>query len=782
VRIQTLLRTAPAERPALLKDIVNDAAGRWLGRLGYSDLRSRDAKREAWWWFQSRKAMLARHSRLRRGWGVVWTEAGRTELLPVEVADAGPGEVTVSLLYSAVSPGTERAQYLQLPSAAVSFPYRPGYSGTGDVVAVGRGVTHVRPGDRVAVRGAPHASVVTVPASSAHVLPPGVDAAAASFIQLGVIASQGVACAGAVKDETVCVVGAGVIGGLAVQAALAAGAKSVSVVAATRRREDVARASGASAFHLADDGDALARIAADVVVEASGNPNALETAMAAVRDGGRIVLLGSPRGITGAVDLAAVRRRRLRIIGAHVSTLSRSRSRNAWIDAADRFLADVAAGRLDPDRLVTTKIAPDEAATLYRRLGRGDAIVGALIDWSALPTEERAAPSSAFNLPKMAATGADPSQAPVRHRVPPTAADADPFAGASGQLRFGLVGCGDVAGQNAAALRQAPNTSLVACFDTSPVLAEDLALANGIDAVGSLDELLARRDIDAVFLAVPHHLHAPLALQAFAAGKHVIVEKPPANDLRGALELRDAAEASGLALSYCFPQRYGGRSAVVKQLIEDGLLGELRGTFISYVADKTDLYWSGGFSGRSRSGWRLSRAQAGGGVLIMNVSHHVDLVRYLVGVEAGTVLAAGASLDRDAEVEDTVSVSLTYENGAIGTLTASSARRGMGGGSAEIQLWGSEGQILMGDELRVYSERRVGELRPGRWHVVDCAKQPNGRAVFVSRFATAVANGDAPDVTPEDGIAVQAFIEAVYRSMDLGKAVGTRQLVAEVTS
>jgi 2-desacetyl-2-hydroxyethyl bacteriochlorophyllide A dehydrogenase len=782
VRIRDLFRAARSERPALLKDLANDAAGRWLTRLGYSDLRSRDAKREAWWWFQSRKEMLTKRSRIRRGWGVVWTEAGRTELLPIDVADAGPGEVTVSLLYSAVSPGTERAQYLQLPSAAVSFPYRPGYSGAGEVIAVGRGVKHVRPGDQVAVRSAPHASVVTVPASCAHPLPPGVDPAAAAFIQLGVIAAQGIACAGGVKDETVCVVGAGVIGGLAVQAALAAGAASVSVVAATRRREDIARSSGASAFHLADDSDALAGIAADVVIEAAGNSSALDTALAAVRDGGRIVLLGSPRGVTGAVDLAAVRRRRLRIIGAHVSTLSRSRSTNAWVDAAERFLADAAAGRLDPERLVTTKIAPDEAATLYRRLGRGDAVVGALIDWAALPTEERAAPSSAFNLPKVSATGADPSQAPVRRRLQPTAADIDPFAGAQGHLRFGLVGCGDVAGQNAVALVQAPNTSLIACFDTSPVLAEDLARAYGIDAVGSLDELLARADIDAVFLAVPHHLHAPLALQAFAAGKHVIVEKPPANDLRGALELRDAAAASGLALSYCFPQRYGGRTAVVKQLIEDGLLGELRGTFISYFADKTDLYWSGGFSGRSRSGWRLSRAQAGGGVLIMNVSHHVDLVRYLVGVEAETVLAAGASLDRDAEVEDTVSVSLTYENGAIGTLTASSARRGMGGGSAEIQLWGSEGQILMGEEMRIYSERRIGEFRPGRWHVVECPKQPNGRAVFVSRFATAVAKGEEPDVTAEDGIAVQAFIEAVYTSMDLGTAVGTRQLVADVTS
>ena len=173
MKISTLLRAAPVDRPALLKEFLSDAAGRYLSRKGYSDVMARDAKREAWWWFQTRKAVLSRRGGIRKGWGVVWPEPGRTELLPIEVAEAGHGEVTVSLAYSAVSAGTERAQYLQLPSAEVRFPYRPGYSGAGVVLAVGRGVGHVRIGDWVAVRGVPHASVVTASASSVHALPEG---------------------------------------------------------------------------------------------------------------------------------------------------------------------------------------------------------------------------------------------------------------------------------------------------------------------------------------------------------------------------------------------------------------------------------------------------------------------------------------------------------------------------------------------------------------------------------------------------------------------------------
>jgi 2-desacetyl-2-hydroxyethyl bacteriochlorophyllide A dehydrogenase len=781
VKLFSVLRAAPDERGALLKDYLNDRAGRYLGKRGYTDVRARDAKREAWWWFQTRKAALSRRAGIRQGWGIVWPEAGRTELMPVEVPEAGPGEVTVGLAYSAVSAGTERAQYLQLPSADVHFPFRPGYSGAGVVVSTGRGVRHVRPGDRVAVRGAPHASVVTVPAAAAHPLPAGVDPAAAAFVQLGVIAGHGVAMARIERGQTVCVVGAGIVGGLAAQAALAAGAAAVAVVATSRRREDVMRAAGAQSFHVAGDTQAVESIEADVVIEASGNPDAVGTAIAAARDGGRIVLLGSPRGETKALDTGAIRGRGLRIVGAHISTLSKTSGGKAgFTEAAERFLAEVAAGRIDPERLVTAKVAPDAVSSLYRALGRGEGVVGALIDWHALPADERVARVPLVRLPRLAAEGADHMQAPLRRQLAPAAADGDPFAGARGMLRVGLVGCGDVAAQNASALRQAPNTELVGCFDTVAQLAEDIARSHGIGASRSYEELLARPEVDAIFLSVPHHLHAPLARQAMEAGKHVIVEKPPANDLAGALELRDTAAALGLGLTFCFPQRYSAVYRSVHELVEAGALGELHGTSIVYFADKTDLYWSGGFSGRSRSTWRSSRRDAGGGVLIMNVSHHIDLVRHMVGIEAESVVAAGGAVDRPGEVEDTVSVSIAYENGAIGTLAASSGRRGMGGGGAEIQLWGADGQILMGDKLRFYSERRVGGFRAGRWHVLERGERQSTRAVFVSRFATALATGSEPDITPDDGVAVQAFIEAVYRSMELGTRVLPQELIDSV--
>ena len=101
------------------------------------------------------------------GQAVVWTAPGLTELVRVEVPRAGGGEVTVAVLTSIVSTGTERAQYLSLPNTSVGFPHRPGYSAAGVVLATGRDVSSVRSAELVAVRNVPHMSVVTVPASSA---------------------------------------------------------------------------------------------------------------------------------------------------------------------------------------------------------------------------------------------------------------------------------------------------------------------------------------------------------------------------------------------------------------------------------------------------------------------------------------------------------------------------------------------------------------------------------------------------------------------------------------
>lgn len=781
------MSAAPPSLGGRVKDFLNRQANARLAQLGHSEAMIRDAKRSAWWWLQARAQAFERRTGLLSGRAVVWTAPGRVELVRVEVPRAGRDEVTLEVRSSVVSPGTERARYLRLPNTDVRFPERPGYSVAGVVMAVGDRVSKVERGDLVAARNVPHASLATVPTNCVYRVPDGVPQEAAAMVQLGVICGQAVRRAAIRPGEPVCVIGAGLVGALAQRLATAHGAGPVAIIARSRGKERAAWGGGAADFMVADeDRDAIEALASPVVIEATGDPGALALAVVAAGEGGRVVLLGSPRGVTGDLPVSAIRAKRLQIVGAHVATLeaeSRLTGSDMFEHEARAFLDLLASGRLSVMDLVDVVVDPREADAFYRRLAHSHDVVGARFDWTLLAPEERVAAGSLWHLPDLTGRGADSRRRPLppggRGRPSaPLYGRVDPFAGASGRLRIGLLGCGDIAVENAAAIGVAPNVALVACYDPLPELAADLARAHGCEVAPTSEALLERGDVDAVLLAVPHHLHGPLGVEAALAGKHVIVEKPLANNLTSALELAHAAERAGVVLSVCFPQRFQPDVVIARRLIAAGTLGEPEGVLLSFVMDKPPSYWVGGFSGRAHSSWRGSREQAGGGVLIMNLCHYVDLVRHLIGAEAELVAAQVHPMGRTADVEDAVSVSVRYANGALGSFFGLAALRGSDP-STELRLWGDDGQIAIEPEPRVYTLRAVDGLLTGRWQTFGRVPDINARAVYLSRLATAIDQGEEPDVTAADGLVVQAFVEAAYRSSESGVGVGPIALLDE---
>jgi 2-desacetyl-2-hydroxyethyl bacteriochlorophyllide A dehydrogenase len=775
-----------------LKTFLDAEATAAFSRLGYSDRMIREAKREAWWWAKARGRALAERRPLLRGSAVAWTEPGSCELLAVEEPVAGRGKVTIEIAASAVSPGTERAQYLRLPNAQVRYPYRPGYSAAGTVVKVGPAAGAFRAGDRVALATS-HCSLATVAVRSVYPIPAGVELAHASLVQLGIIAGHGVERAAITAGEPICVVGCGLVGALAQRIAQTRGAGAATVIAASRRKQHVAEAGGASAFIALDEDEGrIDDIAAPVVIEATGDPDAILVALRAAGVGGRVVLLGSPRGATADLSLTEIKRKRLTLVGAHISTLGAGSTdrRRAYQDQASAFLGGLAEGRIDVADLVERRVDPRDAPAFYRELAYSRDIMGAYFDWPALERSERRRRSRMVRVPDLRARGVDYGQAPLptsRRRSwerDPLLASADPFAGARGRLRFGLLGCGDIAGQNAAAISAAPNAELVVCYDPVETLAAGLARAHGAEMAPSVEAVLDRRDVDAVFLAVPHHLHAPLAQRAVEAGVHVIVEKPPANDLGSAAVMVAAARRSGVRLSVCFPQRYHPAVAASQRLIAAGMLGDFAGSLLTFLTARPPSYWVGGLRGKSASSWRASRAQAGGGVLIMNLSHHIDLTHFLLGIEAETVTALESRDERIGDVEDTISVSVRYANGAVGSIFGSTAVPGTGEGrsSSDFRLWGRDGHISLLGGVEAFTLRSVDGLRPGRWQTMTRASDVQTRAIYVSRFATAVAEGTEPDVSIEDALAVQAFIEAAYRSSETNVPVRPAELLREAVA
>jgi predicted dehydrogenase len=201
--------------------------------------------------------------------------------------------------------------------------------------------------------------------------------------------------------------------------------------------------------------------------------------------------------------------------------------------------------------------------------------------------------------------------------------------------------------------------------------------------------------------------------------------------------------------------------AAARELVAAGALGEPHGMTVAFHADKPESYWVGGFSGRSPSGWRASAARAGGGVLIMNLTHYVDFLRHVAGLEPVRV-AAATRTEPGAEVEDGVTIAVEFEGGALGSISGSASTRGAP--PSRFELWGEIGSLRLEPEPAVYTESARAGVAPGRWSALPEDGDVDPRRVFVERFAAAVLRGEPPEAGAADGLAVQAFVDAAYRS------------------
>src|SRR5438093_7472519 len=166
------------------------------------------------------------------------------------------------------------------------------------------------------------------------------------------------------------------------------------------------------------------------------------------------------------------------------------------------------------------------------------------------------------------------------------------------QLGIGMIGCGEIAVQTARGIDAAPSARHVMVMDVDARVAGDLGSSYGVPHTTEVAALLANPQVEAVYIAVPHYLHAPLALEAIAAGKHVLVEKPIATTLEDADRMIEAARARGLALSVAYLAQGDRALQRVRGLVADGAIGRVLGTRIVLRSDKPQSYWTGGFTGR----------------------------------------------------------------------------------------------------------------------------------------------------------------------------------------
>ncbi|MCY3833539.1 MAG: zinc-binding alcohol dehydrogenase [Chloroflexi bacterium] len=326
-----------------------------------------------------------------RGQRAVVSAAGQVDLEWYDPPPPGPGQVLLRALSSLISPGTERAFFLNLANTNPEYPYFPGYSFVGEVIAVGDAVYSLTTGDRVVCRAA-HQTYALVDGGVCAPVPPQLADEEAAFFALLAIALQGVRKARIELGESVVVLGAGLVGNLAMRLAQLSGGLPVVGVDLDPWRLALAQEIAADETLVNDEclaGDLRALLAAngaDVVIEATGAPAAVATAFQLAAAGGRVVLLGSARGNTQDLNFYRdVHRKGLLVIGAHESNQPlHDSSPGCWTARREYALGLqlLARGRVQTAPLITHRYNWREFQSAYAQLANWDTdALGMLIEW-----------------------------------------------------------------------------------------------------------------------------------------------------------------------------------------------------------------------------------------------------------------------------------------------------------------------------------------------------------------------------------------------------------------
>lgn len=353
------------------------------------------------------------------------------------------------------------------------------------------------------------------------------------------------------------------------------------------------------------------------------------------------------------------------------------------------------------------------------------------------------------------------------------------------QLKVGLIGAGGVARAHLRAYGQfSERVKLVAVCDINQDAAGERAREAGAEEVFSnVDTMLQESDIDAVDICTSHDSHAPLAIAAAQAGKHVLVEKPMACSLAECREMVRAAESAGVMLMVAQVQRYSPAYRGIRKVIQSGELGSIR-------AIRVDAMQNGPETLR-RNNWLLDGTRAGGGIVISVAVHKIDLLRYLIG-EVGRVTALCRTFHPffGNGAEDYACALLEFDNGAIGEVfgTFSAFRAPWG---EMLMIFGDQGTahaVPRGQEQGsgfVASRQRTPQLQTfsdtfGGFEPVEPDHEglatDDGFINEILHFAECCRTGKEPISSGRDNLGTMKVVFGIYESARTGKAVELSRL------
>ena len=340
-------------------------------------------------------------------------------------------------------------------------------------------------------------------------------------------------------------------------------------------------------------------------------------------------------------------------------------------------------------------------------------------------------------------------------------------------FHIGLVGGGNISGTHARAARLIPGVEVSAVYGSNPRKVDLLSKECGATSYSDFDRFLSHRPMDLIAIGSPSGLHAQQGIAAARQGLHVLTEKPLDISTEKGNALISAAKQSGVKLGVFFQDRFKSDIADAKRLIDAQLLGK------PILADAR-VKWFRPESYYSESRWRGTHSLDGGGALINQAIHTVDLLLWLFGNVVAVQALRKTALHR-IETEDTLGALLEFENGAIGILQATTSV--FPGYPRRIELTGSEGTITIEQDRLIHVDLKqppVGFAAKGD-DQNPSANSPavsdvRGHRAVLEDFIEAIRTDREPQCSGREGLRSLALVETIYEASRLGGRVEVKAL------
>lgn len=323
----------------------------------------------------------------------------------------------------------------------------------------------------------------------------------------------------------------------------------------------------------------------------------------------------------------------------------------------------------------------------------------------------------------------------------------------SEKWRFGVIGCGIIADKHMEAIRNIPQAELAAVSSRRKERAEEVGKREACDWTTDYRELLKRDDIDVVCLTTSSGSHGPIGAEVLAAGKHLLVEKPMAMTVSECERMIEIANETQTRLSVIFQNRFRNGVQQLKRAIDSGHLGR-----VLYVQAETPNYRTQAYY--DSAAWRGTREEDGGALMNQGI-HYIDLLLWMGG-KVRSVYGKIATQMHDIEVEDIGAAIVTFENGALGQILATTnAKPDL---EQTLTVFAENGSVkLSGDQIVHWDV--PGLEKPA------AEKNPPLIQRQMEAWIEAMEKGQPPQVTGQEGMAPVRLVRAIYESAERNEEI-----------